>query len=86
MDPSDKVRPSFSKCGTLFGRQEGLLAMSRTISIGGWLKAEFFHISLSTRSRAIEAVVVDGVFSGLWNLGEDSGDKLKDVECLSVRM
>jgi hypothetical protein len=29
---------------------------------------------------------MDAVFSGLWDLGEDSGDKLKDIECLSVRM
>ena len=86
MDPSDKVRPSFSKCGTLLGGQARLVAMSRTTSIGGLLKAEFSLISMSPRSGGIEAPVMDAMFSGLWDLGEDSGDKVKDVECLTLGM
>jgi hypothetical protein len=60
--------------------------MSRTTSIGGCLKAELFRLSMSTRSGGIKPVVMDAVFSGLWDLGEDSGDKVKDVECLTLGM
>jgi hypothetical protein len=29
---------------------------------------------------------MDVVFAGLWDLGEDSSDKLEDVECFSMGM
>jgi len=29
---------------------------------------------------------VDVVFAGLWDLGEDSCDKLEDIECFSLVM
>jgi hypothetical protein len=29
---------------------------------------------------------MDVVFVGIWDLGEDSGDKLEDVECFTMGM
>ncbi len=50
------------------------------------MKREAVLFSENAGSRSIDSKIVNAVFSRFWNLGENSGDELENVEALSFGM
>ncbi len=53
---------------------------------GERLQGEVFPFSIGARSQGVGAHVVDAMLPRLWDLREDSGQKLEDIEGLALRM
>ena len=50
------------------------------------MKREAELVPKNPRPRSVGAKVVNAMFPRLWNLGEDSGDELENVEALAFGM
>ncbi len=50
------------------------------------MKREAALFPENPRPRSVGPKIVNAVFSRLWNLGEDTGDELEDVEALAFGM
>jgi len=50
------------------------------------VKREAARLSENPRPGSVGAKIVSAVFSRLWNLSEDSGDELENVEALAFGM
>ncbi len=86
MNALDELCPSFSERGTPFGGQLRLRVGFGVLLAGERLQREVFPFSIGARSRGIGSHVMSAVFPRLWNLCEDSGQELKDIEGLALRM
>jgi hypothetical protein len=82
----DELGPAFSESGVFFGRKFELV-----FGWGGWvgaerLKGEVSLFPVGPRFRRIGPEIVSSVSSRLWDLGQDSRNKLEYVEGLTLRM
>ena len=50
------------------------------------MKGDAALFAENPRPRSVEPKIVNAVFARLWNLGEDSGDELENVEALAFGM
>ena len=50
------------------------------------MKRDATFFSENAGSRSVGSKIVNAMFSRLWNLGEDSGDELENVEALAFWM
>ena len=85
MNALDELCPSFSERGTLFGGQLRLTLGLGVLLAGERLQGAVFPFSIGARSRGVGAQVVDAVLPRLWDLREDSCQKLEDIEGLALR-
>ncbi len=86
IDSLDELCPAFSESGTLFRRElELVFGWGRLVGAEG-LKGKASLFPVGPRFRRIGPKISHPVGSRLWDLGEDSRNKLEYVEGLTLRM
>ena len=86
MDALDELCPSFAGRGALFWGQFQVRLGFGVLLARERLQGAVFPFSEGARSRGVGAHVVDAVLARLGDLGEDSGQKLEDIEGFALRM
>ena len=86
MNALDELCPAFSERGAFFWGQFRVGLGFGVLLARERLQGAVFPFSKGARSRGVGAHVVDAVLARLGDLGEDSGQKLEDIEGLALRM
>ena len=82
-DPLDQICPSFSESCSCFGRKLGLVSFG--VALVGRFRFNLEVVPLSHRAcpGGIETIVMNVMFSRLWDLCEDASDKFEDIKGFS---
>jgi len=81
---SNQICPSFPESGTLLGVGDGVAGLGGVLSGRSFFELEALFFPQRPRSGGIGSKVVWSMFSRLWDLGEDPGEELEDVEGLAL--
>ena len=75
----------FLRAARFFGESSGL-AFDFELSYSGGVKRDAALFPINPGPRSIGTVIVNPVLAWLWDLSEDSGDELENIEALSFGM